>query len=190
MTPSWRGPLIALGIAVLAAAAANAAPSPEPQGYRMDDYRAPTPISLRGATVLSTDDAHGLWDKQQAIFIDVLPRPPRPVGLPASTIWRPKPRDDVPGSIWLPDTGYGALAPVMDEYFQHGLRQATAGDRDRTLVFYCLANCWMSWNAAKRALTLGYTHVDWYPDGTDGWAEAGFPLEPREPEPRPQAAEQ
>ena len=23
----------------------------------------------------------------------------------------------------------------------------------------------------------GFTHVDWYPDGADGWREAGFPLE-------------
>ncbi|MBV9249747.1 MAG: PQQ-dependent catabolism-associated CXXCW motif protein, partial [Acetobacteraceae bacterium] len=90
-----------------------------------------------------------------------------------------------PGSIWLPDTGYGVLAPVMQEYFEHGLQEATSGNRDRTLVFYCLKDCWMSWNAAKRALALGYTHVDWYPDGTDGWAAAGFPMEAREPVPRP-----
>jgi PQQ-dependent catabolism-associated CXXCW motif protein len=123
------------------------------------------------------------------VFIDVLPQPPRPAGLPASTIWRPKPRQDVPGSVWLPDTGYGALAPVMDEYFVRGLLRATSGDRDRMVVFYCLANCWMSWNAAKRAIALGYTRVAWYPDGTDGWAADGLPLEPRTPEPRPQAAE-
>ena len=27
--------------------------------------------------------------------------------------------------------------------------------------------------------------VVWYPDGTDGWAEAGLTLEPREPVTRP-----
>jgi rhodanese-related sulfurtransferase len=47
----------------------------------------------------------------------------------------------------------------------------------------------MSWNAAKRALTLGYTRVAWYPQGTDGWATQGLPLETRTPVPRPQAAE-
>ncbi len=35
----------------------------------------------------------------------------------------------------------------------------------------------MSWNAAKRALALGYQNVAWYPDGTDGWHEAGLPLQ-------------
>jgi hypothetical protein len=41
----------------------------------------------------------------------------------------------------------------------------------------------MSWNAAKRALALGYRSVHWYPDGTDGWGEAGFLLERVEPAP-------
>jgi PQQ-dependent catabolism-associated CXXCW motif protein len=184
MRTPWPRAVIALAAIFLIGAA-----PPEPSRYRMDDYRAPTPATLRGAKVLSTDEVHALWESRQAVFIDVLPRPPRPAGLPASTIWRPKPRSDLPGSIWLPDTGYGALAPAMETYFEHGLRLATANNRDRTLVFYCLANCWMSWNAAKRALTLGYTHVAWYPDGTDGWEARGLPVEKRDPEPRPEPAE-
>ena len=32
----------------------------------------------------------------------------------------------------------------------------------------------MSWNAAKRALSWGYSNVAWYPDGTDGWRTPGF----------------
>jgi PQQ-dependent catabolism-associated CXXCW motif protein len=177
--------------AVLLLCAADAATVlvEEPSGYRMDDYRAPTPATLRGAIVLSTERAHDVWEKHEAVFIDVLPQPPRPAGLPASTIWRPKPRNDVPGSVWLPDTGYGALAPVMEDYFERGLQQATEGKRDRPIVFYCQANCWMSWNAAKRALALGFSHVAWYPEGTDGWAASGLPLESCTPLPRPQAAE-
>jgi PQQ-dependent catabolism-associated CXXCW motif protein len=177
-----------LGMALLVGAATPDA-VPEPTGYRMDDYRSPTPATLRGATVMSTDAARAHWEQHDAVFIDVLPQVPRPVGLPASTIWREKPRQDVPGSIWLPDTGYGALAPAMEQYFRHGLEQASGGDRSRTLVFYCLANCWMSWNAAKRAIAIGYPHVAWYPDGTDGWAATHLPLELRTPMPRPPATE-
>lgn len=175
-------------VAIMTACLIGAAP-PEPLQYRMDDYRAPTPATLHGAKVLSTDEAHAVWETRQAVFIDVLPRPPRPAGLPASTIWRPKPRSDLPGSIWLPDTGYGALAPSMEAYFEQGLQRATDNQRDRMIVFYCLADCWMSWNAAKRALSLGYAHVAWYPDGTDGWESHGLPLEQREPEPRPGTTE-
>jgi PQQ-dependent catabolism-associated CXXCW motif protein len=92
---------------------------------------------------------------------------------------------NIPGSTWLPDTGYGALAPAIDEYFRDGLEQAAGGDRTRFLVFYCLRDCWMSWNAAKRAIALGYAQVAWYPDGTDGWESAGLPLEEAKPIPRP-----
>jgi PQQ-dependent catabolism-associated CXXCW motif protein len=166
-----------------------AADPPEPPGYRMEEYRASTPATLLGADVLTTDDAHALWARQEAAFIDVLPQPPRPPGLPASTLWHPKSRFDIPGSIWLPDTGYGALAPVMEGYLERGLAQASDGDRGHVLVFYCLRNCWMSWNAAKRAMALGYTRVAWYRDGTDGWEEHGFPLEAREPMPRPSVTE-
>ena len=94
------------------------------------------------------------------------------------------PRLDIPGSLWLPDTGYGELAPVMLDYFRRGLDRALDG-RQRPLVFYCLKDCWMSWNAAKRALAQGYSNVAWYPGGSDGWAAAGLPVEKRTPEPRP-----
>ena len=100
-------------------------------------------------------------------------------------MWRDKPRANIPGSVWLPDTGYGELAPAMAGYFADGLEKATAGDRARTLVVYCLADCWMSWNAAKRALALGYTDVAWYSEGTDGWIAVGLPLQDATPEPRP-----
>jgi PQQ-dependent catabolism-associated CXXCW motif protein len=180
--------IVAGGIALLMTAATPDAP-PEPLGYRMDDYRSPTPATLHGATVLSTNEARDLWERHAAVFIDVLPQAPRPTGLPSSTIWRDKPREDIPGSIWLPDTGYGTLAPVMEQYFAQGLEEVSGSDRDRILIFYCLVNCWMSWNAAKRAIAMGYTHVAWYPDGTDGWAGSHLPLELRPPPKRPQAAE-
>jgi rhodanese-related sulfurtransferase len=41
----------------------------------------------------------------------------------------------------------------------------------------------MSWNAAKRALTMGYHKVAWFPDGTDGWEARGLPLQEAEPAP-------
>ena len=166
--------------------AALASESPaEPDSYRTADYRAPTPATLRGARVLLTEEAHAIWRESGAAFIDVLPRAPRPAELGPEVIWRDKPRFDIPGSLWLPDTGYGALPTIMESYFREGLRKATGGSSSKTIVFYCLRDCWMSWNAAKRAVALGYENVDWYPEGTDGWLAAGLPLESRMPEPRP-----
>jgi PQQ-dependent catabolism-associated CXXCW motif protein len=166
----------ALACLLLAGVAARAQEVVEPQGYRTGDYRAPTPSSLQGARVLATAQVEALWKGGEAVFVDVLPRPPRPANLPAGTIWRDKPRLNIPGSVWLPDTGYGELAPATEDYLRKGLARATGGNRARTLVIYCLESCWMSWNAAKRALAMGYTNVAWYPDGTDGWVAAGLPV--------------
>ena len=122
----------------------------------MQDYRAPTPATLAGARVLTTAEAAGLWRSGKAAFIDVLAQAPRPANLPEGTLWREKPGSDIPGSIWLADTGYGALNPAMEEYFRTNLDRVAGADRDKTLVFYCLKDCWLSWNAAKRALNIGY----------------------------------
>jgi PQQ-dependent catabolism-associated CXXCW motif protein len=162
---------------LLASAAVGAEDVAEPEGYRTGEYRAPTPATLQGARVVTTAEARQLWDDKDAVFVDVMPHAPRPVNLPAGTIWRERPRQSIPGSVWLPDTGYGALAPVTERYLRDNLARATGGNRARLLVIYCLRDCWMSWNAAKRALAMGYTNVAWYPDGTDGWTSADLPLE-------------
>lgn len=173
--PISTKPILAALLLVLTASAARAAP-PEPGDYRQEDYRSPTPATLRGAETIATPQAERLW-RAGVAFIDVMPRPPRPVALPPGTIWRDAPHDSIPRAQWLPNTGFGALAPQTEEYFRHGLAAATGGNVEKPVVLFCQRNCWMSWNAARRAVSLGYRHVHWYPDGTDGWAEAGLPLE-------------
>jgi PQQ-dependent catabolism-associated CXXCW motif protein len=157
---------------------------PEPDGYRMEDFRSEVPDTLAGAQVLNTREAEMLWRSGRAVFIDVLPRPPKPK-LPEGTVYQEKVRHSIPGSIWLANTGFGVLPPDVEAYFRDGLSRAAANRMDKPLVFFCLANCWMSWNAAKRAVSYGYRAVNWYPGGTDQWAEAGLPLEVTEPLPFP-----
>lgn len=158
----------------------------EPEAYRTDNYRAPVPATLAGARVLTTAEAEAIWRAKSGAFIDVLPRPPKPKNLPEGTVWRDTPRRNIPGSLWLPDTGYGALPPAMDDYFSRGLARASHDDKAALLVIYCLADCWMSWNAAKRAMVHGYRNVAWYPEGTDGWERAKLPTEDAQPDPRPE----
>lgn len=177
--------LIAVLLCVAVGARAQRSAPEEPDGYRMDDYRAPVPATLAGARVLTTAEAEAIWRARTAVFIDVLPRPPKPKSLPPGTVWRDKPRFNIPGSIWLPDTGYGRLAPATDDYLRRGLARASDGNRSALLVIYCQADCWMSWNAARRALSYGYSSVAWYPEGTDGWERAGLPVAAGEVMPRP-----
>ena len=161
----------------LAAGFAGAQALEEPADYRTDHYRGPVPETLAGATVVSNAEAHTLWSQGKTAFIDVMPRPPKPDNLPAGTIWREKPRRSIPGALWLPNVGYGDLHETVHAYFKAGLATATAGDADHPVLFFCLAECWMSWNAAKRALDYGYTRVYWYPEGTDGWQFEDWPTE-------------
>ena len=174
-----RGWLAAL--AVVAAGAAAAETVEEPSGYRMDDYRAPVPATLQGGKVVDAAGARALWEAGATAFLDVLPRPPKPANLPEGTIWHEKPRDSIPGAIWLPNVGYGEIAAETADYFRAGLAQATGGDTGHPVLFFCLTDCWMSWNAAKRAIDYGYTDVTWFPGGTDGWAASGYDLVPVQP---------
>ena len=82
----------------------------------------------------------------------------------------PLPHRDIPGSLWLPDVGRGVLSPELEGFFWHHLEAATNSRKDTEVVFYCLSDCWMSWNK-----------VYWYRDGTDGWEAAKLPMEEREP---------
>jgi PQQ-dependent catabolism-associated CXXCW motif protein len=153
----------------------------EPAGYRMDDYRAPVPDTLQGAKVVTTEEAQALWREKKAVFVDVMPNTPKPANLPVGTIWRDKVRKGIPDSIWLANVGYGAISDETARYFRDGLEGSTDSDRSRPILFYCMTNCWMSWNAAKRAIEWGYSSVIWYPLGADGWEKAKLPLEENRP---------
>lgn len=171
---------VAAAVMLLAAAAFAQVP-PEPAGYRLDAYRAPVPATVAGGNAIDTAEAETLWRERRAVFVDVLPAPRRPEGLPADALWKPVPRRDIPGSLWLPDVGRGALSPALERYFRGSLDGATHGDLSIPLVFYCLADCWMSWNATKRAASYGYTRLYWYRNGTDGWEAAALPIEEATP---------
>lgn len=160
------------------------APPPEPESYRTETYRSPVPATLADGTVLTTDALRRLIEDGDPLLIDVLPAPRKPRTLGKDALWLPPARRNIPGGIWLPNTGFGLLPVEEEDYLRENLIRVTGDDKTRALVFYCLADCWMSWNAAKRAIEWGYTSVNWYPEGTDGWTAAGLPLENSEPEPR------
>lgn len=157
-------------------ALAGAAAAPEPDGYRLDDYQSGTPLTVEGRAALDTAAARRLWETHAAVFIDVLPAPRRPDNLAPGAIWAPVPRRDIPGSIWLPEVGRGVLSEPIETWFRSSLERLSAGDKAATLVFYCRGDCWMSWNATKRALAWGYAGAQWYRDGTDGWETAKLPF--------------
>lgn len=148
----------------------------EPEDYRTDDYRSPVPKTLEGARVIDGEEAEGIVKEGKALLIDVYPQAKKPPNLPKGTIWRDPTHRTIEGAHWLPNVGYGVLSDEFETYFKTRLETLTKKDLGREVVFFCLRDCWMSWNAAKRALSWGYTNVTWFPDGTDAWQELGHDL--------------
>lgn len=153
---------------------------PIPDGYRQDDYRAPVPDSVPGAEVLHLPAMRDLVTRGGAVLIDVLPAPRRPDVMRPGIPWLPQTHRSLPGALWWPEVGRGALPDGAETRFAERLRAATDGDTARLVVFFCLNDCWMSWNAARRAAMLG-VRAGWFPEGVDGWEAAGLPTEARQP---------
>lgn len=158
---------------------------PQPEGYRQEHYDARVPDALNGATKVTAVEVRELQQSHDALVVDVIPEHRRPPGLPDDRQWLPVAHKGLPGALWLPDTGRGALSFVTEHYFRGHLEHATDGDLQHPVVFYCRTDCWMSWNAAKRALSYGYERVYWFADGIDDWFFEDFEFEVLKPAPGP-----
>ena len=96
----------------------------------MEDFRTPVPATLKGARVLTADEAADIWNKNGAVFIDVYPQAPKPPNLPAGTFWREPAHRSIEGAQWLPNVGYGALSATMERIFPPRLEALSKGKRD------------------------------------------------------------
>ena len=126
---------------------------------------APTPSSIPGGQLITTRGLVDLVQGKRAPYFlfDVLGGP-----------------EILPGAIpsmWMAQPG--SFNDPMQQQFSQVMQQGTQGRKDTVLVFYCLSNnCWMSYNAALRAINAGYTNVLWYRGGIEAWKAAGLPTQP------------
>lgn len=147
-------------------------------GYRSGLYRSPTPATAESAITVDTARVQALLERQPpALLIDVYKRPFLNGQFIASEA-----HANLPGSHWLANTGDGELDAQWNRYFSRHLERLSNGDRQRAIVFYCRSDCWLSWNAVKRAAALGYSQLYWYRDGLDAWENAGLPVVNATPE--------
>lgn len=172
--PKVLSPLVVVLLALMSVSAFAEGLVDEPDGYRLENYDDVVPDTLKGAGVVDAEQVLALRDDDGAVIVDVIPAQRRPDFLPENQIWIPVPHKGVPGSLWLPDIGYGVLSDITLAYFFDNLSKATNQNKAHPVVFYCRDNCWMSWNAAKRALEHGYSKVYWFTEGTEGWFESGY----------------
>lgn len=136
----------------------------------------PTPASIPGGQVITTQGLVALVQRRDVSYavIDVLGQ-----------------SEQLPNAIsggWLSQPG-SFDDPVQTQATQW-LAQLSQGRKDTPLVFYCLSReCWMSYNAALRAIRAGHTNVLWYRGGLEAWKAAGLPTQGATgaPPPGPQA---
>ena len=152
-------------------------------GLRIHHYTDPVPDTVPGGTVLDTESVKRLIDETDVVLIDVLSiSGVRYDELDGS--WPDhEPRYNIPGSMWLPNVGYGRPSADMRKYFLDTVAEATDGVISRPVLIYCVSDCWMGWNAVQHLARAGYTRVYWSPTGTDGWSEVGYELQLTEPTP-------
>jgi PQQ-dependent catabolism-associated CXXCW motif protein len=135
---------------------------------RLADYAAPTPREVPGARVIRTPQLQA-WLQRDAsarpLLLDV-------VGGEG--------HDSIPGAIWLPGAGRGRdFDDAVQARLAGALAALTGRASTRSIVFFCASTkCWLSYNAALRAATLGYTEVYWYRGGIEAWLDAGGDLSP------------
>lgn len=80
----------------------------------------------------------------------------------------------------------GSFKDPIQQQFGQMLQQVTRGNREVPLVLYCQGpQCWMSYNAALRAINLGYRNVLWYRGGLEAWQRAGLPVANAQQRPGP-----
>lgn len=123
----------------------------------------PTPNAIPGGRLVTTAELVALLQNPQsgALVFDVLGGPQvLPNAVPV-----------------VPAAQGGSFQDETQRNFGQYLQQVTQGRSDRPMVFYCQGlQCWMSYNAALRAINLGYTNVLWYRGGVEAWQQAGLPL--------------
>ena len=79
----------------------------------------------------------------------------------------------------------GAVDVIATDWLWVSRVRSAGGDKAKPIVLYCQADCWMSWNASKRASSWGYSNLYWFPEGDAGWKEAGNKLAEAKPVPVP-----
>lgn len=178
----WKGfLLVALVAAVVPAHAQQEEALFNAEGYRSAHYRAPVHRPPEGVVRIAPVAAAALRPDIDALFIDVLPA--EGGHREQDGRWRlARPRESIPGAHWFPESGRGDLAPGIGDWFADGIARLARGKRSRPIIVFCLSDCWMSWNAARRLRALGYANIWWLAEGTDGWRDLGKPLVPVIPE--------
>jgi PQQ-dependent catabolism-associated CXXCW motif protein len=110
-----------------------------PPGLRGSNYHGRTPTTIPGARVVKTLELKTMLESDPRPFlVDVLSGPAHRT---------------LPGALWLHNGGLGDFDAAEEKRYLDTIALLAGHDTSRHLVFFCSsARCWLSYNAASRAL--------------------------------------
>lgn len=131
-------------------------------------YHSPTPLQIPGGKVVTTLELKDMMERQpRPYLIDVL----------GGNVHR-----TIAGAFWMIGAGAGDMSMDEEKRFAAAIANFAGGDKGRPMAFFCIdAECWLSYNAALRAIALGYTNVMWYRGGIAAWRIADLPMAQSDP---------
>lgn len=161
--PASRLPEMAMPASMAGAEAQDFGVAPTRQLRASQQLHGPTPTSIPGGRVIGTRELAGMLQQQGQGKVLLLHAYGGPEHLPGAQAVAPAAQG-------------GSFDDQIQREFGQYLRQASDGDSSRTLVVYCAGpQCWGSYNAALRAIHMGFRNVYWYRGGLEAWGQAGFP---------------
>lgn len=165
------------------------------QGYRSARFRAPVDRDPAPALPITTAQARALHPGRDALFLDVLPAAGARRDSRTGAWTLAEPHETIAGALWFPETGFSPPEPVLWRALDAAVARFARHHPGRPVVVFCRADCWMSWNVARRlARTLASGRagregaappVRWFDEGIEGWVEAGGTLVAASPVPVP-----
>ena len=141
---------------------------PPTRQFRTAGYHSRTPLQIPGGKVVTTGELSALIGQDPRPYvIDVL-------GGGIHTT--------IAGAFWMMGAGAGDMSRDEQARFAKAIAAFAGGDKARPMVFFCVdSECWLSYNAALRAIGLGYTNVMWYRGGIASWRVGGNPTTQSDP---------
>lgn len=122
----------------------------------------PTPTSIPGAQIVTTAILADALRGQSILMVDVLGG-----------------QQTIPSSVQAAYLGSaGHFRDEVQKTLVENLNYWTGGNPQVPIVFFCQGpQCWLSYNAALRAVQAGYPNVFWYRGGLEAWAAAKLPIQ-------------
>lgn len=137
---------------------------PPTNQLRNGQFHAATPTALPGGALVSTQNlAQAMQGGVQMVLIDVLGG-----------------QYTLPNAYVEPGLAQaGQLNDAVQQQARQWLNQITGGRKEVPIVIFCSdPQCWLSYNAALRAVAAGHSAVYWYRGGIHAWQMAGLPMRP------------